>query len=227
MPRCGRIHCFPLGIACVWVSELAPEGGGFGYSLTTDQEPLPTHRGNLVAPLPAPYAFRGAMVSVQAPTRVLLRTMVRSVFTLHNARSKQNNPARIDLNLLLVYQRHGSTCIGSVTLRGSIPTLWLSDAQAIKTIAFEPGIFRKDLEIVRIRTFPRTRVDSDLFHSMRESTSTANISSRRKAQIGSDIEGWRPRRSMRELYFCVSPSPLLILKLGQQRLCVDGDSACR
>ncbi|KAJ6557982.1 cytochrome P450 [Mycena capillaripes] len=45
------------------------------------------------------------------------------------------------------YLHHGSTCIGSVTLQGSIPTLWLSDAQAIKTIASEPGIFRKDLEI--------------------------------------------------------------------------------
>ncbi|KAJ6582970.1 cytochrome P450 [Mycena vulgaris] len=44
------------------------------------------------------------------------------------------------------YARDGSTCIGSVTLWGAIPTLWVSDAQAIKTIATETAIFRKDVE---------------------------------------------------------------------------------
>ncbi|KAF7360213.1 Cytochrome P450 [Mycena venus] len=43
------------------------------------------------------------------------------------------------------YLEHGSTCIGSVTLSGSIPTLWLADAQAIKTIATETAIFQKDV----------------------------------------------------------------------------------
>ncbi|KAJ7468039.1 cytochrome P450 [Mycena latifolia] len=45
-----------------------------------------------------------------------------------------------------LYARYGSTCISSVILWGSIPTLWLSDAQAIKTVATESTIFRKDLE---------------------------------------------------------------------------------
>ncbi|KAJ7468028.1 cytochrome P450 [Mycena latifolia] len=44
------------------------------------------------------------------------------------------------------YARYGSTCISSVTLSGSIPTLWVSDAQAIKTIASESVVFQKDVE---------------------------------------------------------------------------------
>ncbi|KAJ7668046.1 hypothetical protein B0H17DRAFT_950259, partial [Mycena rosella] len=47
------------------------------------------------------------------------------------------------------YARYGSTCIGTVTLWGTIPTLWLSDAQAIKTVAAESRVFRKDVEQVR------------------------------------------------------------------------------
>ncbi|KAJ7468042.1 cytochrome P450 [Mycena latifolia] len=46
-----------------------------------------------------------------------------------------------------LYARHGSTALSSVILWGSIPTLWLSDAQAIKTVAAESTIFRKDLEV--------------------------------------------------------------------------------
>ncbi|KAJ7468050.1 cytochrome P450 [Mycena latifolia] len=45
------------------------------------------------------------------------------------------------------YARYGSTCISSVTLWGSIPTVWLSDAQTIKTVAAESTIFQKDVEV--------------------------------------------------------------------------------
>ncbi|KAJ6570505.1 cytochrome P450 [Mycena vulgaris] len=48
------------------------------------------------------------------------------------------------------YTRSGSTCVGSVTLWGSIPTLWLSDAQAIKAVATESTIFRKDIEAYEV-----------------------------------------------------------------------------
>ncbi|KAF7360203.1 Cytochrome P450 [Mycena venus] len=44
------------------------------------------------------------------------------------------------------YLRHGSTCIGSVLLSGSHPTLWLADAHAMKTVTSEPGLFQKDME---------------------------------------------------------------------------------
>ncbi|KAJ7689403.1 cytochrome P450 [Mycena rosella] len=44
------------------------------------------------------------------------------------------------------YAKYGSTCISSVTLSGSIPTLWIADAQAIKTVASESTIFQKDVE---------------------------------------------------------------------------------
>ncbi|KAJ7100094.1 cytochrome P450 [Mycena belliarum] len=44
------------------------------------------------------------------------------------------------------YAKYGSTCISSVTLSGSIPTLWVSDAHAIKTIASLSAIFQKDVE---------------------------------------------------------------------------------
>ncbi|KAJ7108683.1 hypothetical protein C8R44DRAFT_635866 [Mycena epipterygia] len=47
------------------------------------------------------------------------------------------------------YRVYGSTCISSVTLSGSIPTLWLSDAQAIKVVATESTVFQKDVEAVR------------------------------------------------------------------------------
>ncbi|KAF7360205.1 hypothetical protein MVEN_00749200 [Mycena venus] len=54
--------------------------------------------------------------------------------------------SRISWAITLLDSLHGSTCIGSVTLSGSIPTLWFADAHAIKTVVAEPGIFQKDLE---------------------------------------------------------------------------------
>ncbi|KAJ6628015.1 hypothetical protein B0H10DRAFT_1670754, partial [Mycena sp. CBHHK59/15] len=48
------------------------------------------------------------------------------------------------------YARYGSTCIASVTQSGSIPTLWLVDADAIKTVTTESVLFQKDVEAVRL-----------------------------------------------------------------------------
>ncbi|KAJ7820996.1 cytochrome P450 [Mycena olivaceomarginata] len=44
------------------------------------------------------------------------------------------------------YVKHGSTAIGSVLLSGSMPTLWLADAEGIKTVAEETTVFQKDIE---------------------------------------------------------------------------------
>ncbi|KAJ7031965.1 cytochrome P450 [Mycena alexandri] len=44
------------------------------------------------------------------------------------------------------YVQYRSTAISAVTFWDSIPTLWLSDAQAIKSIASEVTIFQKDVE---------------------------------------------------------------------------------
>ncbi|KAJ7461725.1 cytochrome P450 [Mycena galericulata] len=44
------------------------------------------------------------------------------------------------------YVKYGSTCVGSTLLSGSLPTVWLADADAIKTVAGEPTVFQKDVE---------------------------------------------------------------------------------
>ncbi|KAJ7461743.1 cytochrome P450 [Mycena galericulata] len=44
------------------------------------------------------------------------------------------------------YGKNGSTAIGTVVLWDSTPALWLSDAQAIKTVANETSTFPKDME---------------------------------------------------------------------------------
>ncbi|KAJ7665990.1 cytochrome P450 [Mycena polygramma] len=45
-----------------------------------------------------------------------------------------------------LYAEHGSTVVGSVMLSGSVPTIWLADAEAIKTVAAESTVFQKDVE---------------------------------------------------------------------------------
>ncbi|KAJ6582916.1 cytochrome P450 [Mycena vulgaris] len=44
------------------------------------------------------------------------------------------------------YAKHGSTCVSSIVFSGSIPTVWLADADAIKTVAAEANVFQKDVE---------------------------------------------------------------------------------
>ncbi|KAJ7918450.1 cytochrome P450 [Mycena leptocephala] len=43
------------------------------------------------------------------------------------------------------YAKHGSTALGSVVLWGSVPTLWLADADGIKSVAAEATVFQKDV----------------------------------------------------------------------------------
>lgn len=47
-----------------------------------------------------------------------------------------------------MYQHYGSTVISSVTFWESIPTYWLSDADAIKAVSTERAAFPKDVEAV-------------------------------------------------------------------------------
>ncbi|KAJ7918480.1 cytochrome P450 [Mycena leptocephala] len=76
------------------------------------------------------------MVSLQRAIRLLFREILVSVTYRELLRCT---------DAIQVYAQHGSTCISSVTLSGSIPTLWLADAQTIKTIVFEPANFPKDI----------------------------------------------------------------------------------
>ncbi|KAF8162438.1 hypothetical protein K438DRAFT_1458419, partial [Mycena galopus ATCC 62051] len=49
-----------------------------------------------------------------------------------------------------LYAKHGCTAISSVVLWGSVPTLWLADAEGIKTVVGEATVFQKDVEAVSI-----------------------------------------------------------------------------
>ncbi|KAJ7359619.1 cytochrome P450, partial [Mycena albidolilacea] len=51
------------------------------------------------------------------------------------------------------YVKHGSTAIGSVLLSGSVPTIWLADAEGIKTVAGEATVFQKDVEAYEALNF--------------------------------------------------------------------------
>jgi cytochrome P450 len=84
------------------------------------------------------------MVSLQRTVRLLFREILVSVTYRELLRCT---------DAIQVYAQHGSTCISSVTLSGSIPTLWLADAQTIKTIVFEPANFPKDIVAVRANLF--------------------------------------------------------------------------
>ncbi|KAJ7359621.1 cytochrome P450 [Mycena albidolilacea] len=44
------------------------------------------------------------------------------------------------------YVKHGSTAVGSVLFSRTMPTLWLADAEGIKTVAGEATVFQKDIE---------------------------------------------------------------------------------
>ncbi|KAJ7269650.1 cytochrome P450 [Mycena rebaudengoi] len=44
------------------------------------------------------------------------------------------------------YAQYGSTLIGSVTLAGAIPTIWIADAGSIKSVTSASTIFQKDVE---------------------------------------------------------------------------------
>ncbi|THU87882.1 hypothetical protein K435DRAFT_325255 [Dendrothele bispora CBS 962.96] len=45
-----------------------------------------------------------------------------------------------------VYAKYGSTILGSVKFWGGVPTFWVSDPDALKTISNNRNIFRRDLE---------------------------------------------------------------------------------
>lgn len=49
---------------------------------------------------------------------------------------------------LSVYQKYGSTCLGSIVFSNAIPTFWLSDADAIKVVSTDRTVFQKDVEAV-------------------------------------------------------------------------------
>ncbi|KAF7360194.1 Cytochrome P450 [Mycena venus] len=51
------------------------------------------------------------------------------------------------------YAKHGSTALGSVLLWGSVPTIWLADAEGIKTVAGEATVFQKDVEAYEALSF--------------------------------------------------------------------------
>jgi hypothetical protein len=55
---------------------------------------------------------------------------------------------------LPAYAKHGSTALGSVVLWGSVPTLWLADADGIKTVAAEATVFQKDVVAVSAFNYP-------------------------------------------------------------------------
>ncbi|KAJ7778095.1 cytochrome P450 [Mycena metata] len=51
------------------------------------------------------------------------------------------------------YQKYKSTCLGSVTLWGAEPTLWIADADGIKFVTGEPTVFQKDVEAYKALNF--------------------------------------------------------------------------
>lgn len=81
------------------------------------------------------------MVPFPEPDRILFRQIRLFAFQLELL------PCHI-LMLFTVYEKYGSTGIGSVALWDSTPMLWLSDAQAINSVASESSIFQKDVEAV-------------------------------------------------------------------------------
>ncbi|KAF7351367.1 Cytochrome P450 [Mycena sanguinolenta] len=51
------------------------------------------------------------------------------------------------------YAKHGSTALASVVLWGSVPTIWLADAEGIKIVTGEATVFQKDVEAYEPLTF--------------------------------------------------------------------------
>ncbi|KAJ6487752.1 cytochrome P450 [Mycena sanguinolenta] len=51
------------------------------------------------------------------------------------------------------YAKHGSTALATVVLWGSVPTIWLADAEGIKVVAGEATVFQKDVEAYEALNF--------------------------------------------------------------------------
>ncbi|KAJ6557960.1 cytochrome P450 [Mycena capillaripes] len=98
--------------------------------------------------LPQSFSARRPVVPISAPDRLL-------VFEIHAYRNPSSDFARsfADLCVPAAYAKHGSTAVGSVVFWGSIPTVWLADAEAIKTVAAEAIVFQKDVEAYKPLNF--------------------------------------------------------------------------